>query len=482
MIIAAALSGCHEEPPPPTRSEERSTDADAMARYEGDPRPRDGPVFNVRQAKAPAPMPTGPLPEDASCVTAECHAQLALASRVHAPVGQGQCAACHQPDTGEHRYPMKRDGNATCTFCHAIADAEHMHPPVEQAGCTTCHDPHGGPGKFLLTHATVGQLCAQCHDQPLERFAHGPFAAGQCNLCHNPHGESNALLLRGGTGADHCLGCHTDLARRMADAPFTHSPLLHDDCSTCHEAHTSEHRRLLVKDTRDLCVECHQPVADQIATATVSHGAIGREGSCANCHAPHASGQSFLLRDRQDRICVECHDRPVEGHDGRTVPEIASELAHSDLHGPVRSAECNACHHTHGGDYPNLLSHSYPETFYASFDLSHYALCFECHNKQMVLKPETPNLTRFRDGQRNLHFVHVNREDKGRTCRTCHAVHGSEQPRHIAEGVPFEGSDWKMPIGYERIDDGGRCSPGCHEPMTYRRTARADAAAIRGEP
>ena len=37
----------------------------------------------------------------------------------------------------------------------------------------------------------------------------------------------------------------------------------------------------------------------------------------------------------------------------------------------------------------------------------------------MVLKQES-TITSFRDGQRNLHVVHVNRDDKGRTCKTCH--------------------------------------------------------------
>ena len=48
-------------------------------------------------------------------------------------------------------------------------------------------------------------------------------------------------------------------------------------------------------------------------------------------------------------------------------------------------------------------------------------------------------LTGFRDGDVNLHYLHVNREEKGRTCRTCHEMHGSDLPNHMASGVPVRG-------------------------------------------
>jgi hypothetical protein len=69
----------------------------------------------------------------------------------------------------------------------------------------------------------------------------------------------------------------------------------------------------------------------------------------------------------------------------------------------------------------------------------------------------------------NLHFIHVNRDRRGRTCRTCHDLHGSNLPRHLAETVPFEGSGWAMPIGFRATGTGGACAPGCHEPQTYDR-------------
>jgi hypothetical protein len=117
-----------------------------------------------------------------------------------------------------------------------------------------------------------------------------------------------------------------------------------------------------------------------------------------------------------------------------------------------------------------LLTAPFPPATYARFDLAEYGLCFDaCHSPQMVTTRTTDSLTNFRDGDVNLHFVHVNRDEKGRTCRTCHAVHGSNLPNHMAAEVPFERSGWQMPIGFEKQADGGSCSPGCHAPKTYRR-------------
>ena len=479
-VCAVALWACHGEPPEPEAGKEDPTSGQTMSHYDVPDARLASSRFGFDHIEPAAPRPTGPLAEGATCVTPACHSQFATATRVHAPAGQGQCDACHDKDAGGHKYPLKREGSDTCKFCHYLPQTSYEHPPVSDPGCITCHSPHYSEARFLMTEASTGRVCAQCHDMPLGKFAHGSFAAGQCGLCHRPHGADNAKLLRGGTGADHCLSCHTDLAERLASQTHLHSPLLQKDCSRCHQVHTSDHPKLLVAEMDQLCFQCHEEVGDKIASASIKHGALNQPDQCASCHDPHAAPQPYLLKARQDQVCLQCHDQPQQRADGQTIPSVAGELKMPYLHGPVRSAECSACHQTHGSDHAFLLDAEYPRTFYANFTEEQYKLCFECHTKQMVLKPKTQALTNFRDGERNLHFVHVNRQDKGRTCRSCHEVHGARRPRHIAESVPFEGSGWAMPIGYEEIDDGGRCSPGCHEPMKYQRSRQADDAAMRG--
>ena len=72
----------------------------------------------------------------------------------------------------------------------------------------------------------------------------------------------------------------------------------------------------------------------------------------------------------------------------------------------------------------------------------------------------------FRNGERNLHFLHVNRE-KGRSCRACHDEHASNQPKHIRESVPF--GRWTMHTQYTKTETGGGCTTGCHRPYSYDR-------------
>ncbi len=96
-----------------------------------------------------------------------------------------------------------------------------------------------------------------------------------------------------------------------------------------------------------------------------------------------------------------------------------------------------------------------------------YDLCFTCHDKQLALLKETPGLTAFRNGTSNLHFVHVNKPDRGRSCRACHSIHSSPNELHVRDSVPF--GSWQLPINVRKTDTGGGCSPGCHKAYSYDR-------------
>jgi predicted CXXCH cytochrome family protein len=240
------------------------------------------------------------------------------------------------------------------------------------------------------------------------------------------------------------------------------------------------------KPIEETCLGCHRKIARHIAGSTVQHAAMVTGNSCANCHEPHASQQPELLRQRTQTLCLSCHDKPITATDGRLIANMKPVLTESKfLHGPIRNGACSACHDPHGSKFPSLLDQAFPKAFYTSFETGKYELCFKCHQSDMVQTAKTTTLTGFRDGDRNLHFVHVNREEKGRSCRTCHSLHGSNLPRHMASEVPFEGSTWTMPIEFEQMADGGRCAPGCHAPKAYSRTkpvpATQPAIVTRGE-
>ncbi len=472
------LLGCgHEEPGEPVESIDSTTKADAPAAAStGHYESLDGPdalradtgavqtdITLVTDPVEPLPRPTEALPEDASCITPGCHTGLVSAKHVHGPVAVANCQSCHEPDTGGHIYPMKRQDNLTCTFCHPVVGSRtQQHAAVEDSGCVACHDPHRSDAKFLLAQPSIELTCATCHDTPLEKHAHGPFASGQCTVCHQPHEANATNLLRQGDQPDHCFSCHTGIQVKVANSPFVHEPAK-ETCTTCHDAHTSGFPYQLSAPIADSCFVCHEAMAERIKSQPVSHDALFIEDGCANCHDPHAAAGPNLLRDRADHLCMRCHNEPIEATDGRTIADMQPTLNRRFLHGPVRAGDCAACHSVHGGENARLLLESFPDTFYASFDLSNYALCFSCHSSDLVLTERTDQLTEFRQGDQNLHYLHVHRDKKGRTCKACHDIHGSDRPDHIAADVPFEGSQWAMPINFGKTDDGGSCSPGCHE-------------------
>ena len=86
----------------------------------------------------------------------------------------------------------------------------------------------------------------------------------------------------------------------------------------------------------------------------------------------------------------------------------------------------------------------------------------------------TLELTDFRNGEDNLHYLHVKDDTRGRTCRACHATHASDLPKNIRETVPY--GMWELPIGFKKTDTGGSCSPGCHLPKSYDRKDPVDNA------
>lgn len=468
VLIQFAVAGCRSEP---DSSVPESPVAESPTPETTETTSAAAPVSTSSPATTAA---TEVLPEQSGCLTEGCHQDLLEVAYRHGPVVAGACDACHEEEQPEHKFPLKRPGVEGCAFCHPVTGhKKYVHKVIDREGCLPCHDPHGSESKFLLTAPGVELTCQQCHYIERKSRLHGPFAAGLCTACHQPHESDNRFLLIGGEGKEHCLVCHQGLKRQLlaTGSEATHAPV-QEGCVVCHEAHSSSYQGLLTEPVEELCFGCHPDVEGTVAEARSPHGAVFTGHRCANCHDPHAVDRPFLLRDDMRTLCLQCHDKPQQAYDGRIIPDMRPVLTVSgrkSLHGPVRTGQCNACHQVHGSSNARLLYKYFPPAFYQAFDLANYALCFDCHSPAAVLEEETTTLTNFRDGERNLHYLHVNRPEKGRSCRTCHEIHGSNLPKHMASQVPFEGGGWSMPIRFEQTPTGGRCSPGCHEPMEYDR-------------
>jgi predicted CXXCH cytochrome family protein len=407
------------------------------------------------------------VPAPADCTTADCHGnKMASEQFVHGPVGAGVCISCHNPHGSFRKNQLARDDRGLCLVCHQAKEEEFakkvVHPPVEE-GCATCHEPHQSPLRFQLRGTKgkpVSSLCFNCHDQNIfsRKFQHGPVGAGDCIACHNAHAtDAEKLLIAPKANGELCFQCHAD-RRDSFNLKQVHTPVK-EDCSKCHDPHSSDHKMQLIKPENVLCKDCHEKTSPklfaQIAAAKFQHVPVA-EGRCAECHRPHSSNYKPLLAETMEKLCFRCHT------------ELGEEVGAAQFrHGPVKTGDCTACHNMiHGSTFVKLLGRQFPMNFYDAYSPTKYDICFGCHNKDIAKKQKSTELTNFRDGEYNLHFLHVNRK-KGRTCTACHGAHASSQAKHIREEVPF--GEWSYPIQYTKSKNGGTCVVGCHAPKTYDR-------------
>lgn len=309
--------------------------------------------------------------------------------------------------------------------------------------------------------------------------SHAPFEGGDCGVCHQNNDAKNPGPIRHASVNEQCFECHDDVRDVMA-RKYKHIPAT-EACTDCHNPHNSMEPALLATEMVDLCTRCHAGIKQQVTSAKVKHDAVTTGKKCSNCHNPHAANVEKLLIALPFDLCVNCHSKDgMTADDGRAMTNFKKWLDENKVwHDPVKAKDCSACHRTHGGENFRLLVGPYPEKFYAPYDKKLYALCYGCHNDRVVSEPETTTLTGFRDGSRNLHFVHVNKE-RGRTCRACHEVHASKQDHHIREGVPYGPKGWMLKVGFTKLPNGGSCAKTCHDTKTYNNKTLTSAAPSKG--
>ena len=427
-------------------------------------------------AQSPAQPPTTKVLD---CTNAGCHAKEMDHQFLHGPTAVQACDACHEyQDPAKHTFVMKRQGRDLCAFCHidkAGTEAPVVHAPVAKGDCLACHDPHGARSKPLLKKDPMPALCADCHKDVLKgAHVHGP-AAAECTACHQAHTADHAKLLNQ-QPRPLCLSCHEDVAKAVAGSKHPHAPAS-SDCLQCHSPHATDHAGVLRMPAQQLCLSCHEDVGKAIAGSAHGHAPVTDERSCLNCHAPHGSDHAKQMVAGTVDTCLTCHAKPIRVDEKRTVagvPEIASASMHK--HGPIAEGNCSGCHGVHGAPEDRLLEHAYAPGFYQRYSEQAYALCFKCHDKSLAVAPSAENETRFRDGSRNLHYLHVAKGTQGRSCRACHTVHASRFDTLVADTVSF--GQWNLPINYKQTQTGGSCAPGCHKPQPYDRVTPAKATTL----
>ena len=336
----------------------------------------------------------------------------------------GVCAAISAPQKNppapaetQGKQPHPPLAGKACIDCHE----QNVSPTVSclvarEPLCVLCHDIPDAGGLSRLVKSD-SPLCYKCHDKQKFKnsFNHGPFVFGACVACHDPHGGKEPRMLRI-SGRQLCLTCHRDMDTRFTNARFRHRGLA-NGCTECHSPHSSEQHYELKAAVPALCAKCHQEVVRAQESAEAKHSPVTEAPACMNCHNPHLSDNEHLLLAEEPDTCLRCHNEPIKIGPSELEPMGPVLAANPRQHGPMQSKECSGCHKAHGSPYFRLLTDEYPKRFYTPFQESKYDLCFRCHEATLVTEERTTTLTGFRDGDRNLHFVHVDKVKDGRTCR-----------------------------------------------------------------
>jgi len=312
--------------------------------------------------------------------------------------------------------------------------------------------------------------CIDCHKRTIRKeIIHGPTAT-DCTICHISNGKEHPIEDEEGftlryQGEALCYSCHEESRDVFTTDKYVHEPVKKGDCNECHEVHSSNDSNLIFTQSPDLCYFCHDKLENLIEKSKIVHTPATNEGGCVNCHSPHSSSIKKILVKKEKTLCLECHDKTINV-DEREISNIAKLIDDSKFKHEALDDGCTVCHNPHASENSYLLNVPYPTKNYAEGTEETYDLCFGCHDADLLLMEKTKYATEFRNGERNLHFVHVNKK-KGRTCINCHSIHGSSRDHLIPETVKY--GSWDMPLKYVATEQGGTCLSGCHKKQSYNR-------------
>ena len=259
-----------------------------------------------------------------------------------------------------------------------------------------------------------------------------------------------------------CVECHNNLVEHEV----MHMPA-EDACDNCHEATGEAHPQdgvkgfTLMDEMPDLCFYCHE---EPVIQAHGHQPVMNKE--CLACHDAHGSSEPTLLKLPEQELCLSCHNRTYRTDTSETINIRQLIRGQGMAHTAITDGGCIFCHQPHGSGFRAMLNEQYPAEDYLPAKTKNFELCFLCHDTDIIDAERTEWGTNFRNGDRNLHQLHIN-GNKGRNCRMCHNLHGSPRKFLIEETVGF--GNWEMNMNFITVENGGSCLPGCHGRQSYDR-------------
>jgi predicted CXXCH cytochrome family protein len=259
--------------------------------------------------------------------------------------------------------PQAQAAAPKCESCHAaIANSKETdtrHPAMEM-GCDSCHVPHAMPRPAKgdtpkSLKKTVPELCADCHDlkeRSAMKYQHA--VANDCTTCHNPHSSPNAKLLAEKQPAL-CETCHSSQAEAHQKDKFLHKPAFDTGCSTCHDPHASANEHQLRAQGNTLCLTCHA----QNAPGAAASG----EKTLSLFDGKVQLPADYLVSVRRIAVTVN----QTKGHPTANHPVSGGR----DVALTKKPIECITCHNPHS-------STGSPQLFVTG-KKSPSQLCIRCH-------------------------------------------------------------------------------------------------------
>jgi predicted CXXCH cytochrome family protein len=337
--------------------------------------------------------------------------------------------------------------------------------------CTSCHDPHNNTyGKFLTKSNFNSGICKTCHTKTgysasshnlssstwngtgTDPWPYSDFttvSANSCGNCHQPHkAAKQERLLNSNLEENVCFPCHNgNVAGKNIESVFFKTSV-HNVSAYTGEHDPTENTNIMSRHVE--CVDCHNPHVVNSQTAT----APNVNGNLKGVSGADLSGNIVSEATYQYQICIKCHgsnvnfnilgpaNRATDTTNIRIAINPSNESHHAiagqgnsnhvpSLLPPYTTSSiiyCSDCHNSdssvnaggtgpngpHGSNYNYLLERNYSTADYTTYSYGAYALCFKCHDPNIVL---SRNMSAFK-----LHYRHVVREDS--PCSACHDPHG----------------------------------------------------------
>lgn len=243
----------------------------------------------------------------------------------HAGLPQS-CASCHTDVAAHMKAQMSGEKNGpvpsmkkltanqiseVCLTCHEKGGQQNyvasMHARRNVA-CTSCHSVHSAKSaQAQLVTKVDSDLCFTCHKSErakAQRTSHHPVREGKmsCASCHNPHDGSRPKMIQADSVNDLCYKCH---AEKRGPFLFEHAPV-REECTTCHEPHGTNHRRLLAQKMPNMCWTCHFTGSGHFAQNT-NADRHGTEQGGYQVAPPGTSNFPTINSRMIEKSCNNCH-------------------------------------------------------------------------------------------------------------------------------------------------------------------------------